>query len=139
MSIGAGYFLIRRTITFHSRSKTFSLSVRNNVEITRKEQIRIYDRIARSRAFKSMEEAFATVLDNSEGAGLGIVILIVVAAALYPLVGDSVDNLTNDSPLNEDYVGDDTAGVVGMIPLFYWLGIALVTIGVAIVAIKSAF
>jgi len=77
--------------------------------------------------------------DNKITMLLGIVILIVVAAALYPLVGDSVDNLTNDSPLNEDYVGDDTAGVVGMIPLFYWLGIALVTIGVAIVAIKSAF
>ena len=68
---------------------------------------------------------------------LGIVILIVVAAALYPLVGDSVDNLTNSS--HEDYVGADTEAVVGMIPLFYWLGIALVTIGVAIVAIKSAF
>ncbi len=65
-------------VTFQSRSKTFSISVRNNVEITRKEQIRIYDRIARSRAFKSMEEAFATVLDNSEGAGLGIVILILM-------------------------------------------------------------
>ncbi len=65
-------------ITLHSRSKTFTLSVRNNVEITRKEQIRIYDRIARSRAFRSMEEAFATVLDNSEGAGLGIIILILM-------------------------------------------------------------
>ena len=65
-------------VTFQSRSKAFSVTVRNNVEITRKEQIRIYDRIARSRAFKSMEEAFATVLDNSEGAGLGIVILILM-------------------------------------------------------------
>ena len=52
--------------------------MRNNVEITRKEQIRVFDRIARSRAFSSMEEAFSTVLDNSEGAGLGIVILILM-------------------------------------------------------------
>ncbi len=65
-------------IIFHTQGKTFNIAVRNNVEITRKEQIRVYDRIARSRAFTSMEEAFATVLDNSEGAGLGIVILILM-------------------------------------------------------------
>jgi putative nucleotidyltransferase with HDIG domain len=62
-------------VTFHATGANLVITVRNNVEITRKEQIRVYDRIARSRAFKSMEEAFATVLDSSEGAGLGIVIL----------------------------------------------------------------
>ncbi len=65
-------------IVYHTREKTFSISVRNNVEITKIEQIRIFDRIARSRAFTSMEEAFATVLDQTEGAGLGIVILILM-------------------------------------------------------------
>lgn len=69
-------------IIFHTQGKTFNIAVRNNVEITRKEQIRVYDRIARSRAFTSMEEAFATVLDNSEGAGLGIVILILMLKKL---------------------------------------------------------
>jgi len=69
-------------IIFHTQGKTFNIKVRNNVEITRKEQIRVYDRIARSRAFTSMEEAFATVLDNSEGAGLGIVILILMLKKL---------------------------------------------------------
>ncbi len=65
-------------IIFHTKAKTFTIAVRNNVEITKKEQIRIYDRIARSRAFTSLEEAFSSVLDNSEGAGLGIVILILM-------------------------------------------------------------
>ncbi len=69
-------------IIFHTQGKTFNIMVRNNVEITRKEQIRVYDRIARSRAFTTMEEAFATVLDNSEGAGLGIVILILMLKKL---------------------------------------------------------
>ena len=54
------------------------ISIHNNVNITRKEQIRIFDRVARARAFDSMEEAFASVLDSSEGAGLGIVILILM-------------------------------------------------------------
>ncbi len=65
-------------IIFHSRGKVFTLYVCNNSEITRKEQIRVYDRIARSRAFDSLEEALSTVLDDSEGAGLGIVILVLM-------------------------------------------------------------
>ena len=65
-------------IVFQTRGKTLSIMVRNNVEITKKEQIRVYDRLARSRAFSSLEEAFATVLDSSEGAGLGIVILVLM-------------------------------------------------------------
>ena len=65
-------------VVFHTRERMFIISVRNNVEMTRTEQIRIFDRVARSRAFTSMEEAFSTVLDTTEGAGLGIVILILM-------------------------------------------------------------
>ena len=65
-------------VVYHAHGKTFTVSVRNNVEISRKEQMRVYDRIARSRAFESMEEALSTVLDDSEGAGLGIVILVLM-------------------------------------------------------------
>ncbi len=65
-------------VVFQTKGKTLSIMVRNNVEITKKEQIRVYDRLARSRAFSSLEEAFSTVLDSSEGAGLGIVILVLM-------------------------------------------------------------
>jgi putative nucleotidyltransferase with HDIG domain len=65
-------------VIFHAKERNFAIAVRNNVEMTKIEQIRIFDRIARSRAFSSMEEAFSTVLDTSEGAGLGIVILILM-------------------------------------------------------------
>ena len=65
-------------VIFHVRGRTFTISVHNNVEISRTEQLRVYDRIARSRAFDSMEEALSTVLDDSEGAGLGIVIMILM-------------------------------------------------------------
>ena len=65
-------------VVFHAQGNSFRISVRNNAEITKKEQIRIFDRIARSRAFDSLEEAFSTVLDSTEGAGFGIVILILV-------------------------------------------------------------
>jgi putative nucleotidyltransferase with HDIG domain len=65
-------------VIFQTKGKTLSIVVRNNVEITKKEQIRVFDRLARSRAFSSLEEAFSTVLDSSEGAGLGIVILVLM-------------------------------------------------------------
>ncbi len=65
-------------VVFHAKKNTFTLSIRNNTEISRKEQMRVYDRIARSRAFETMEEALSTVLDDTEGAGLGIVILVLM-------------------------------------------------------------
>jgi len=48
----------------------------NNIEMTAKEQLRVYNRMARSRAFSTVEEAFSSVLDDSEGAGLGLVIVL---------------------------------------------------------------
>ncbi len=65
-------------LVFHIQGRELHIKIANNTVITRKEQIRIYDRIARSRAFRTMEEAMTSVLDDSEGAGLGIVILVLM-------------------------------------------------------------
>ncbi len=72
---GAGLYI---KVIFHAKGQLLNLFIVNNSAITKKEQIRIYDRIARSRAFDSLEEALSTVLDDSEGAGLGIVILVLM-------------------------------------------------------------
>ncbi len=69
-------------VAFQIQGRDLHIRVANNTIITRKEQIRIYDRIARSRAFRTMEEAMTTVLDDSEGAGLGIVILVLMLKKL---------------------------------------------------------
>jgi len=69
-------------VIFLIQSRELTITVANNTVITRKEQIRIYDRIARSRAFRSLEEAMTAVLDDSEGAGLGIVILVLMLKKL---------------------------------------------------------
>lgn len=65
-------------VVYHAQGNSFTMSIHNNSRISRKEQIRVYDRIARSRAFDSMEEALSSVIDDSEGAGLGIVILVLM-------------------------------------------------------------
>ncbi|MDX9801693.1 MAG: HDOD domain-containing protein, partial [Spirochaetia bacterium] len=69
-------------IIFHASQGELTLSIRNNVKISKKEQMRVYDRIARSRGFTSLEEAMSAVLDSSEGAGLGLVILVLMLKKL---------------------------------------------------------
>jgi len=54
------------------------IEVRNNVAVTKTELIRIHDKLARSRQYNNLEEAIAQVLDDSEGAGLGLVILVLM-------------------------------------------------------------
>jgi len=86
-------------VTYLIRNNVLYMSVRNNVPISPKELTRVYDRVARSRAFESMEEAFSEVLDDSEGAGLGIVIMVLMLRKM---------GLTEKSfDLNQ--VGDETS------------------------------
>jgi putative nucleotidyltransferase with HDIG domain len=54
------------------------VEVRNNVAATKTELIRIHDKLARSRQYDNLEDALAQVLDDSEGAGLGLVILVLM-------------------------------------------------------------
>jgi putative nucleotidyltransferase with HDIG domain len=61
-----------------SRPDAIQIEVRNNAVISRAELIRINDRLARAQQYKSMEDAFAQVLDDSEGAGLGIVVMVLM-------------------------------------------------------------
>lgn len=68
-----GYYV---EVTFQRRVQSLTVWVTNNIEMTAKEQLRVYNRIARSRAFSSVEDAFASVLDDTEGAGLGLVIVL---------------------------------------------------------------
>jgi putative nucleotidyltransferase with HDIG domain len=63
-------------VTFHTTGGSLTIRVRNSAELTPREQTRIFDRIARARAFHSFVEALATPIDSIEGAGLGIMILL---------------------------------------------------------------
>ncbi|MDR2729880.1 MAG: HDOD domain-containing protein [Treponema sp.] len=54
------------------------IEIRNNVTTTLIEQMRIQDKLARSRQFSSLDDALSQVLDDSEGAGLGLVILVLM-------------------------------------------------------------
>jgi putative nucleotidyltransferase with HDIG domain len=60
------------------KRNTIYIEIRNNVKATKIEQLRIQDKLARSRQFDSLEDALSQVLDDSEGAGLGLVILVLM-------------------------------------------------------------
>lgn len=65
-------------LILQAKQNTMLIEVRNNVAVTRTELIRIHDKLARSRQFDSMEDALSQVLDSTEGAGLGLVILVLM-------------------------------------------------------------
>jgi putative nucleotidyltransferase with HDIG domain len=70
-----GYYV---KIFLQAKGSTVVLEIRNNVVVTKTELIRIHDKLARSRQYQSLEEALTQVLDDSEGAGLGLVILVLM-------------------------------------------------------------
>ncbi|HZK20617.1 MAG TPA: HDOD domain-containing protein, partial [Treponemataceae bacterium] len=70
-----GYYV--KTI-FHVKNDLIRIETRNNAALTRFEFKRIHDKIARAHQYKNINDAFSQVLDETEGAGLGIVIMILM-------------------------------------------------------------
>jgi len=60
------------------KGNTIHIEIRNNAAVTKTELIRIHDKLARSRQYNNLEEVLSHVLDDSEGAGLGLVILVLM-------------------------------------------------------------
>jgi putative nucleotidyltransferase with HDIG domain len=60
------------------RKNKIKLEVRNNSELTVFEYKRIHDKVSRVQQYTSVNEAISQILDNSEGAGLGLIIMILM-------------------------------------------------------------
>ncbi|MDR1177800.1 MAG: HDOD domain-containing protein [Spirochaetaceae bacterium] len=65
-------------LSLQIKKNIIHIEIRNNVVITKTELIRIHDKLARSRQYSNLEDALSQVLDDSEGAGLGLVILVLM-------------------------------------------------------------
>ena len=65
-------------LILQAKKNIIYIEIRNNVAVTKTELIRIHDKLARSRQYNNLEEAMTQVLDDSEGAGLGLVILVLM-------------------------------------------------------------
>lgn len=60
------------------RNGKIKIEIRNNSELTIFEYKRIHDKITRAQQFSSVEDAFSQIIDETEGAGLGLVIMILM-------------------------------------------------------------
>lgn len=69
-------------IEFLKWQNSCSVAVRNNVEVLPSELDRVRDKIEKAQRYVSLEDALGEVLDESEGAGLGIVVLILMLRRL---------------------------------------------------------
>lgn len=101
------------------------IEIRNNSVMTKTEFKRVFDKIARSRQFNTLEEALSQVLDDSEGAGLGLVILILMLKKVglddenYQILVEAGETITRITmPTNTEakkHLADLTEEVVGYI------------------------
>lgn len=71
----AGLFV---KVVLQVKNREIVIEIRNNSEMTKTEFKRVFDKLARSKQFTSLEDALTQVLDDSEGAGLGLVIMILM-------------------------------------------------------------
>jgi hypothetical protein len=76
---GAGLY-----IKFHFRKDDEKLTVfiRNNVQLTRFERARIEEKFEAANQFNNIAEAYSLISDQTEGAGLGIVMMILMLRTL---------------------------------------------------------
>jgi len=65
-------------VYFHVKDPFLNIIVSNNTPLVAQEKNRITQKLARAKSFGSIDEAVQNVLDDTEGAGLGIVLLILI-------------------------------------------------------------
>lgn len=70
-----GYYI---KVSLQTRNNKIKIEVRNRAELTVFEYKRIHDKITRAQQYSSVEDGLVQLLDESEGAGLGLVIMILV-------------------------------------------------------------
>jgi hypothetical protein len=76
--------------------ESITIEVRNNATITQEELERIQRRLVKAREYNDMEDALLNLLDDSEGAGLGLVMLVIMLKKLG-LEADAFDILRTDA------------------------------------------
>lgn len=65
-------------LILQARNNKIKIEVRNNSEITFREYKRIHDKISRAQQYTSVDQAMSEAIDQTEGAGLGIIIMILM-------------------------------------------------------------
>lgn len=75
-SLQGSRYMVR--VTFSSTTENLSISVINNNPILESELNKIKSRVAKAYKYQDISEAFIDVLDDSEGAGLGLIMALML-------------------------------------------------------------
>lgn len=78
------------------KNNNIIIEVRNNSKITPFEKERIQQKLEQAQQYESIQDALTTVLDDSEGAGLGLVILILMLEKIG-MTKENFQTITNDT------------------------------------------
>lgn len=63
-------------VVFQVKHDSIIIEIKNNSEMLACEYVRIHDKLARSKKLSSVGDSLSQILDDSEGAGLGLVIIM---------------------------------------------------------------
>ncbi len=100
-------------VQFKLNGDSMMVAVRNNVRLARVEREKMEEKIARSHQYDNMADAYASIEDSSEGAGLGIVMMIIMLRNLG-LSEEIIRFFTNESEtfvlLTIPVAGDEMRG-----------------------------
>ena len=95
-------------LVLQTRNGKIKVEVRNNAELTVTEYKRMHDKLSRAQQYTSPDQAFSQILDDSEGAGLGLIIMILMLEKIglteenFQIVCENGETITRIIlPLNE--------------------------------------
>ncbi len=95
-------------LVLQSRNGKIKVEVRNNAELTVTEYKRMHDKLSRAQQYTSPDQAFSQILDDSEGAGLGLIIMILMLEKIglteenFQIICENGETITRIIlPLNE--------------------------------------
>lgn len=74
-----GYFV---KLSLQVKNEIILIEIKNNAALSFFEYKRIHDKIARAEQYDSVDEAFNQIIDDTEGAGLGLIIMILMLKKL---------------------------------------------------------
>lgn len=95
-------------LILQTRGNKIKMEVRNNVELTVFEYKRIHDKLSRAQQYTTVDQALNLILDETEGAGLGLIIMVLMLEKIglteenYQVLCENGETITRIIlPLNE--------------------------------------
>ena len=95
-------------LILQTRNNKIKIEVRNNSELTFEEYKRMHDKLSRAQQYTSVDQALEQILDDTEGAGLGLIIMILMLEKIglteenFQILSEGGETITRIIlPLNE--------------------------------------